>query len=144
MFGTVFFQIIGGPRACFGTVDGVVVFGVDPDGVAVVAHGDGGGVVDLHDGVAGVVDVRELVLAGGAGGDEEDVAAGQVVRWRRAVSAGMEGSGGGGARTVVVEVPVVEEGVADVLFHLGVLGLDERGGEGGSGAVYESVSDHSG
>lgn len=59
--------------------DGKMVLRVYPDGVAVVANGDGRRVVDLHDRIPSVVDIRKLVLASFAGGDEEDIAAGQVV-----------------------------------------------------------------
>ena len=47
-----------------------------------------------------------------------------------------------GGRTVIVEVPIIKEGVADVLLDLTVLRLDERREEGCGSAVYESASDH--
>ena len=59
--------------------NGVVVLRVYPHRVTVVAHRDGGRVVDFHDSVSRIVDVRELVLTGGAGRDEEDIPASQVV-----------------------------------------------------------------
>lgn len=43
---------------------------------------------------------------------------------------------------MIVEVPVIKEGVTDVLLDLTVLRLDERREEGCGSAVYESTSDH--